>query len=46
MTQVLIAYILGLLTGVLGLVGCQARRETKRQLGYPTGEERERCLER
>lgn len=39
MTQVLIIYILGILTGVLGLAGCQERRRAKRRMGYPTREE-------
>lgn len=42
MTQVLVAYILGILTGVLGLVSCQERRRVKRRMGYPTREDRQK----
>jgi len=38
---ILTVYVLGILTGVLGLVSCRERREMKRQLGYPTRETRE-----
>lgn len=36
---ILTAYILGIITGVLGLLGCQERRRAKRRMGYPTREE-------
>lgn len=34
-TIILTVYVLGILTGVLGLLGCQERRRAKQRLGYP-----------
>lgn len=35
MTGIVAVYILGILTGVLGLLSCQERRRVKRRMGYP-----------
>lgn len=38
MTSIILAYALGIITGALGLLGCQERRDMKRRMGYPTRE--------